>query len=191
MRVVGKHGIKIAARGVTLDLNGFDLVGVPAMGSFDGVTVAVANLTDIAVLNGSVRTWGDEGVDFGAVSQLNSLAKYRKRPKDSNGNTTHKRPHVLILRDNVRGTNIISRRHLIALFAVGLLTSVSTTGIAQTTVSATSKFAWGENVGWINLDFTSPQQFVAFKCYADCDGSGGLSPADFTCFLARHGAGCP
>lgn len=50
-------------------------------------------------------------------------------------------------------------------------------------------FAWGENVGWINLDLASAQQFVSFNCYADCDGSGALSPADFTCFLARYRLG--
>lgn len=26
--------------------------------------------------------------------------------------------------------------------------------------------------------------------YADCDNSGGLSPADFTCFLAKYRSGC-
>lgn len=69
--VVGKHGIEITSSGVTLDLNGFDLVGVPAMGAFDGVTTIGSTLTNIAVLNGSVRDWGDEGVDlltFGAIS---------------------------------------------------------------------------------------------------------------------------
>src|SRR5881392_43776 len=34
--VSGKHGVEIAASGVTLDLNGFDLLGAP--GSLDGVS---------------------------------------------------------------------------------------------------------------------------------------------------------
>lgn len=69
--VVGKHGIEIVASGVTIDLNGFDLVGLPGMGAFDGVSVTVTGLTNIAIVNGSVRDWGDEGVDlltFAAVS---------------------------------------------------------------------------------------------------------------------------
>ena len=37
--VVGKHGIEIAVSGVTLDLGGFDLVGVPGMGAFVGSNV--------------------------------------------------------------------------------------------------------------------------------------------------------
>ncbi|HKQ48482.1 MAG TPA: right-handed parallel beta-helix repeat-containing protein [Phycisphaerae bacterium] len=66
--VASKHGIEIAASGVTLDLNGFDLVGVPAMGAFDGVSATVPNLTNIAVVNGSVRSWGGGGVDLGPLS---------------------------------------------------------------------------------------------------------------------------
>ncbi len=62
--VVGKHGIEIAASGVTVDLNGFDMVGVPGMGGFDGVTLSVPDLTNVTVRNGSVRNWGDRGVDL-------------------------------------------------------------------------------------------------------------------------------
>jgi hypothetical protein len=67
--VAGKHGISIEASGVTLDLNGFDLVGVA--GSLDGVSVTVSSLTNIAVTNGSVRNWGDDGVDCGTVIAFN------------------------------------------------------------------------------------------------------------------------
>jgi parallel beta-helix repeat protein len=61
----GEHGIEIAvvvAGGVTLDLNGFELLGAP--GSLDGVSVTIAGQTNIAVVNGSVRNWGDKGVDL-------------------------------------------------------------------------------------------------------------------------------
>jgi len=67
--VAAKHGIEITASGVTLDLNGFDLVG--AVGSLDGVSTTVAGLTNIAVVNGSVRTWGDEGVDLATLAVIN------------------------------------------------------------------------------------------------------------------------
>src|ERR1051325_32592 len=60
--VVGKNGVAIAASGVTLDLNGFDLLGVA--GSLYGVRAPVQNLTNIAVVNGSVRAWGEGGVDL-------------------------------------------------------------------------------------------------------------------------------
>ncbi len=81
--VVGKHGIEIAASGVTLDLNGFDLIGVPGMGAFDGVGVTVNTLTTIAVRNGSVRDWGDEGIDLGSFPVLNSTVENIR----ANGNT--------------------------------------------------------------------------------------------------------
>ncbi len=63
---VGKHGILIAASGVAVDLNGFDLEGVPGMGAFDGVSV-VPGAGSISIRNGSVRGWGDGGVDFAAI----------------------------------------------------------------------------------------------------------------------------
>ncbi len=62
---VGKYGIEIVASGVTLDLNGFDLAGVA--GSSDGVKASAAGLTNIAVVNGSVRNWGGDGIDLGAT----------------------------------------------------------------------------------------------------------------------------
>jgi len=76
--VAGKHGIEIAAGGlefaaggVTLDLNGFDLLGFVG-GTLDGVSATLALQSNIAVVNGSVRGWGDEGVDLGTLGATNS-----------------------------------------------------------------------------------------------------------------------
>ncbi len=66
--VVGKHGIEIAAVGVTLDLNGFDLVGVPGMGAFDGVSITLFGAYNVAVVNGSVSYWGDKGIEMSNTS---------------------------------------------------------------------------------------------------------------------------
>jgi len=82
---VGKHGIEIAANGVTIDLMGFDLLGAPAMGAFDGVSATVLNLTNITIRNGSVRAWGDEGVDLGTFSSINS-AVIDVRASNNSGN---------------------------------------------------------------------------------------------------------
>ena len=68
---VGKHGIEIVASGVTIDLNGFDMVGVPGMGAFNGVCSTENNLTNITVTNGSVRDWGADGVDLGSWGERN------------------------------------------------------------------------------------------------------------------------
>jgi parallel beta-helix repeat protein len=82
-----KHGIEIVASGVTVDLNGFDLVGVP--GSLDGVSVTTFTFTNLAVLNGSVRNWGDEGVDFGSTSNSNGrVADLRASGNAGNGIST-------------------------------------------------------------------------------------------------------
>src|ERR1043165_5915868 len=68
--VAGKHGIEIAASGVTIDLNGFDLIGVPS--SLDGVSVTTAAVqSNIAVVNGSIRAWGDEGIDLATAAAIN------------------------------------------------------------------------------------------------------------------------
>lgn len=62
--VAGKHGIEVASSGVTIDLNGFELLGVPGIsGSLDGVATTVTDLNNIAVKNGSIRGWVD-GVDI-------------------------------------------------------------------------------------------------------------------------------
>jgi parallel beta-helix repeat protein len=60
--VNAKYGIEIAASGVTVDLNGFDLVGVP--GSLDGVAATPLNLINVNVRNGSVRSWGGNGINL-------------------------------------------------------------------------------------------------------------------------------
>ncbi len=65
--VANKHGIEIATPGVTIDLSGFQLVGVP--GSLTGI-IANAELptSNLAVMNGHVRNWGIIGVDVSANS---------------------------------------------------------------------------------------------------------------------------
>ena len=60
--VAGKHGIVIAAEGVTLDLMGYSLLGVS--GSLDGIRLDF----DLAkggatIVNGTVQGWGGDGID--------------------------------------------------------------------------------------------------------------------------------
>jgi hypothetical protein len=58
----GQNGITILAGGVTLDLSGFELTGVP--GSVAGIFVGVPR-ANIAVRNGTVRNWEGDGMDMG------------------------------------------------------------------------------------------------------------------------------
>lgn len=69
--VANKHGIEIAASGVTIDLNGFDLAGVANMGAFDAVTATNSGLSNIEVRNGSIRDWGGDGVDLLTAQVVN------------------------------------------------------------------------------------------------------------------------
>jgi hypothetical protein len=54
--VAGQHGITISADHVTLDLNGFSLIGVA--GSGDGIRVPAARL-NLVIYNGTVRNSGE------------------------------------------------------------------------------------------------------------------------------------
>lgn len=55
----GKNGIKIAASDVSIDLNGFSVVGVA--GTLSGITAGVG-LTSISIANGGVRSWAQSGI---------------------------------------------------------------------------------------------------------------------------------
>lgn len=57
--VSAKHGIEIQADDVTLDLNGFSLVGVA--GSLDGIHI-VNPQYNIDILNGVIRNWAGNGL---------------------------------------------------------------------------------------------------------------------------------
>lgn len=65
-----KHGIEIAVGGVSIDLNGFELAGTGM--ALDGVSSTVASLANINIRNGTVRNWGDCGIDLGTVPASNS-----------------------------------------------------------------------------------------------------------------------
>jgi hypothetical protein len=75
---VGKNGVKINAHNVTLDLNGFEIVGVP--GSQDGIKALGGRNQHI--FNGSIRDWVGEGIDStGADGRYYNLYLY------NNGNS--------------------------------------------------------------------------------------------------------
>ena len=71
--VPGSNGITIAASDVALDLNGFTLSG--ATGSLHGVAVTGGRI-NIAIMNGTIRGWGQHGV--GGSTASNSVARKLK-----------------------------------------------------------------------------------------------------------------
>src|SRR5688572_10438880 len=62
----GQSGIIVQARNVTIDLNGFELVGVA--GASSGIFAAPL-LTNLVVRNGTVRNWPVHGVGAASVAQ--------------------------------------------------------------------------------------------------------------------------
>lgn len=70
----GNDGITINASDVTIDLNGFTLIGSATTRS--AITVAGVTHRNITIRNGNIESWGDHGVDtFGAENtRLDSLS---------------------------------------------------------------------------------------------------------------------
>lgn len=70
-------GIAILADNVTLNMNGFALIGV--VGSQRGIRVTLPERWNISIYNGTVRDWGGDGVDAGLAknSQLRNLRVYQ------------------------------------------------------------------------------------------------------------------
>ena len=70
--VSGKNGIEILANNVTLDLNGFALLGVS--GSVSGIDIPSAQ-TNVVVRNGTVNGWGYMGMYIESDSSLNMVSE--------------------------------------------------------------------------------------------------------------------
>jgi hypothetical protein len=68
--VSGKNGIEIITNNVTLDLNGFALVGMSS--SQNGIAIPNAQ-TNITVRNGTISGWGNFGVSSKSFSSLNQV----------------------------------------------------------------------------------------------------------------------
>lgn len=69
--VANKIGIEIAASGVTLDLNGFELAGVP--GSLSGVRLTLPTTERTSIRNGSVQGWGGDGISCGTLNYAGTI----------------------------------------------------------------------------------------------------------------------
>ncbi|MCA8958960.1 MAG: right-handed parallel beta-helix repeat-containing protein [Planctomycetes bacterium] len=62
----GKSGIDIRSGNVTLDLNGFALIGVAGSGS--GIVGSLATTEAIVIRNGTIDSWGDRGISLGGTN---------------------------------------------------------------------------------------------------------------------------
>ncbi len=66
----GQVGIIISSSFVTLDLNGFSLIGVP--GSLHGIRVQFAGTKHIVIRNGAIRGWGQIGVSADLATEVHA-----------------------------------------------------------------------------------------------------------------------
>ncbi|MBL8761889.1 MAG: right-handed parallel beta-helix repeat-containing protein, partial [Phycisphaerae bacterium] len=62
--IINKSGIEVAASGVSIDLNGFELVGATGTITTYGIFASVSGLQGVEVRNGTVRDWGGIGVNL-------------------------------------------------------------------------------------------------------------------------------
>ncbi|MFQ5424054.1 MAG: right-handed parallel beta-helix repeat-containing protein [Phycisphaerae bacterium] len=60
---VGTPGITIVASDVTIDLNGFEMTGLPA-GPGEDAIVLFPGFDNVTVFNGSIHDWGGDGLDL-------------------------------------------------------------------------------------------------------------------------------
>ena len=65
--VNGESGITVAASGVTIDLNGFELVGFANSGS--GITIN-NGVTNVTIRNGTIRNWTFKGIDGTGIPEV-------------------------------------------------------------------------------------------------------------------------
>jgi len=68
---VGKHGILIGSDGVTIDLNGFTMTGVP--GAFSGVGHSVQSYRNVTVRNGTLTGWANGIAITGAGNRVEAV----------------------------------------------------------------------------------------------------------------------
>ncbi|MCH8147579.1 MAG: right-handed parallel beta-helix repeat-containing protein [Planctomycetes bacterium] len=80
----GQHGIFIASPNVTLDLNGFALIGVPS--SLDGILANVSGNKNIVITNGTIHGWGGIGVH---TQQARNCRLENLQASDNGGHGLH------------------------------------------------------------------------------------------------------
>ena len=80
--VAGQYGIGIASSFVTIDLNGFALIGVP--GSFDGIRADVGGTRHLVIRNGVIRNWGQSGIAADIPTEVH-VEDLRLRANGGNG----------------------------------------------------------------------------------------------------------
>ena len=88
----GSDGIIIDASDVTLELNGFSLVGV--VGSLDGIRVTTTS-KNVAIQNGMITSWGGIGLNAGGGPEHQRLTDLSVNENGSHGIVIGSMSHVM------------------------------------------------------------------------------------------------
>jgi len=98
----GLNGIMIAASNVSIDLMGFELLGVP--GPISGIAVD-APRDQIAICNGSFRGWGGDGIDLLVSNNRGSSSLIENVQSSHNGLFGIRANHQSVVRNCVVANN--------------------------------------------------------------------------------------
>lgn len=77
----GKMGIEVSDGDITIDLMGFELIGVP--GSLDGIKTTNMSVYSLEIRNGIIRNWGGDGIEGNSASTV--LSDLRVNFNSGNG----------------------------------------------------------------------------------------------------------
>jgi len=84
--VVGKKGIEVAAGNVSIDLMGFELLGVA--GSMGCIVSSTNGTASVEIRNGSIMSWGGSGIELATSAVLNpTIENVRSRNNGGGGIT--------------------------------------------------------------------------------------------------------
>lgn len=81
--VAGKYGIEIATSGVSIDLNGFELIGVAD--ALSGIYLSQPDTRNTSVRNGAVSHWPQTGINLAIVNYAGRLENLRAESNGADG----------------------------------------------------------------------------------------------------------
>jgi hypothetical protein len=146
--VAGKNGIKVTADDVSIDLNGFAVIGVAS--SLEGIVSGT--LTNLSITNGTVRSWVGDGIH--ALSASNG--QYQNLRLSANG---------------LKGMNVGPASNVVNCTALGNSTSGIVAGLGSTITSCTA------NSNGLHGFITDPGTTLR-GCTAYANGQRGMSVSD-------------
>lgn len=168
--VSGKHGIEIAANAVTIDLNGFDVQGVA--GSLSGIIADTPADNDLAVLNGTIRNWGDAGVNFFFSQPIG--CRVENVLASGNGSTG------IVTSSNAAITNCVAQDNVgsgisISSGVISGCSAYSNAGTAGISPGSGSTVTDSSAIGNAGIGISAGSGTTVTRCTARANGTSGIS----------------